>query len=217
MIGYRDLGGRRNRPVCRGAGSPNTFSIRLCVCQAFLLLVHQLHEAVEQVMAVLRAGRGLGVVLHREGRAVGERDAAIRAVEQRDVGLRRVRRAGVAGSTAKPWFIEVISTLPVVLSLTGWFAPWWPWCIFMVLPPTRQAQHLVAEADAEGRHLLVEQPSGSPARHIRRSRPDRRGRSTGTRRRASSASTSSAVAVAGTTVTLQPAGASSRRMLRFTP
>src|SRR4029077_11355379 len=26
-------------------------------------------------------------------------------------------------STAKPWFIEVISTLPVVRSFTGWFAP----------------------------------------------------------------------------------------------
>ena len=26
-------------------------------------------------------------------------------------------------STAKPWFIDVISTLPVVKSFTGWFAP----------------------------------------------------------------------------------------------
>ena len=32
----------------------------------------------------------------------------------------------VARSTAKPWFIEVISTLPVVRSFTGWLAPWWP-------------------------------------------------------------------------------------------
>ena len=29
----------------------------------------------------------------------------------------------LAGSTAKPWFIETISTLPVVLSCTGWLAP----------------------------------------------------------------------------------------------
>jgi hypothetical protein len=26
-------------------------------------------------------------------------------------------------STVKPWFIEVISTLPVSRSFTGWFAP----------------------------------------------------------------------------------------------
>jgi hypothetical protein len=29
----------------------------------------------------------------------------------------------LARSTAKPWFIEVISTLPVVKSFTGWLAP----------------------------------------------------------------------------------------------
>src|SRR5439155_6333364 len=29
----------------------------------------------------------------------------------------------LARSTAKPWFIEVISTFPVVRSLTGWLAP----------------------------------------------------------------------------------------------
>ena len=29
-------------------------------------------------------------------------------------------------STAKPWFWEVMSTLPVRRSCTGWFAPRWP-------------------------------------------------------------------------------------------
>jgi hypothetical protein len=29
-------------------------------------------------------------------------------------------------STAKPWFWLVISTLPVVRSMTGWLPPWWP-------------------------------------------------------------------------------------------
>ena len=29
-------------------------------------------------------------------------------------------------STQKPWFCDVISTLPVVRSFTGWFAPRWP-------------------------------------------------------------------------------------------
>src|SRR5436305_1843684 len=44
-------------------------------------LAHQLDEAAEQIVAVARAGRGLGVVLHREHRTALERDAAIGAVE----------------------------------------------------------------------------------------------------------------------------------------
>src|SRR5262245_33293310 len=47
---------------------------------------HRGDEAVEQVAAVLRAGRGLGVVLHREDRLAGHRQAFERAVEQRDMG-----------------------------------------------------------------------------------------------------------------------------------
>jgi hypothetical protein len=60
-------------------------------------------------------------------------------------------------STEKPWFIEVISTLPVVMSLTGWLAPWWPWCILRRRGAERQRQHLVAEADAEHRLAGVDQ------------------------------------------------------------
>ena len=56
-------------------------------------------------------------------------------------------------STVKPWFIEVISTLPVSRSFTGWFAPWWPWFILTVLAPQRQRQHLVAQANAEQRQV----------------------------------------------------------------
>src|SRR6202023_1719189 len=59
-------------------------------------LAHQASEAAEQVVAVARAGRGLGVVLHREHRPVLERDAAVRAVEQRHMGLDRGRRQGGA-------------------------------------------------------------------------------------------------------------------------
>ncbi len=39
------------------------------------------------------------------------------------------------GSTAKPWFCDVISTLPDSKSLTGWFAPRWPNFNLKVLPP----------------------------------------------------------------------------------
>ena len=42
-------------------------------------------------------------------------------------------------STVKPWFIETISTLPVVRSFTGWFAPWWPCSIFTVVAPSASA------------------------------------------------------------------------------
>src|SRR3569833_768827 len=57
--------------------------------RAFLLLLlpHHLDEAREQVVAVARAGRCFRVVLHREHRFVLQRDAAIRAIEQRDVRL----------------------------------------------------------------------------------------------------------------------------------
>ena len=53
-------------------------------------LRHLVHEPAEEIVAVARARRGLGVVLNREGRAVGQRDAAIRAVEQRDMGDARI-------------------------------------------------------------------------------------------------------------------------------
>src|SRR5438132_684168 len=49
-------------------------------------------EPLEQVAAIARPGRGFRVVLHREHRLILERNAAVRAVEQRDVGLHRVRR-----------------------------------------------------------------------------------------------------------------------------
>src|SRR5258707_12411397 len=53
---------------------------------------HQSDEAVEQIVAVAGSRRGLGVVLHREHRRPFERDAAIRSVEQRPVGLLYVIR-----------------------------------------------------------------------------------------------------------------------------
>ena len=48
----------------------------------------------------------------------------------------------------------------------------------------REAEHLVAEADAEQRLAASRAAAGSPAPHIRRSPPDRPGRWRGTRRRA---------------------------------
>lgn len=121
-----------------------------------------------------------------------------------------------AVSTAKPWFMEVISTLPVVWSMTGWFAPWWPWCIFTVRPPTaspiiwwpRQIPKVGMPLSITARIVgTAYSPvaAGSPG-PLERKTPS-----------GWWASTSSAVAVAGSTVTLQPWSARRRRMLRFTP
>src|SRR4051812_12110707 len=52
-----------------------------------LLRPHQIRKPLEQVMRVARPGRGFRVVLYREHRLAVELDAAIGAVEQRDVGL----------------------------------------------------------------------------------------------------------------------------------
>src|SRR5262249_16069530 len=46
------------------------------------------------------------------------------------------RSPSESGSTAKPWFCAVISTLPVVRSFTGWLPPWCPNLSFDVLPPS---------------------------------------------------------------------------------
>src|ERR1700761_6379060 len=53
---------------------------------ASLTLPQRAHELLEQIVAVLRAGAGFGVVLDREGRLVGEAKPCEAAVEQRDVG-----------------------------------------------------------------------------------------------------------------------------------
>ena len=117
-------------------------------------------------------------------------------------------------STAKPWFCEVISTLPrgqihhrlvgavvAELELVG-------------LAAERQAQDLMAEADAEDR-LLAEQLAhvsiaygtapGSPG-PLERKMPS-----------GFSASTSAAGVGAGTTFTRKPDATRWRRMLRLMP
>ena len=79
-------------------------------------------EAVEQIVAVHRPGRRFGMILHAEHVPAFDRDAAIGAVEQRDMGFLHALGQG-SRSTVKPWFIDTISTLPVSRSFTGWLAP----------------------------------------------------------------------------------------------
>ena len=54
---------------------------------AELLLLHQIHEALEQVVAVVRAGAGFRVVLDREHRLALDADALKGAVKQRRMGF----------------------------------------------------------------------------------------------------------------------------------
>ncbi len=78
---------------------------------------------------------------------------------------RRASLAHVGGqacrrSTAKPWFMrgDLDAAIGAVRQrLTGWLAPRWPWCILVRLRADREAEQLVAEADAE--HRLARPPS----------------------------------------------------------
>ncbi len=57
-----------------------------------LLGADEVEEAGEEVVAVMRAGAGLGVVLHREDRLAFNLQAGVGTVEERDVGLLDVLR-----------------------------------------------------------------------------------------------------------------------------
>src|SRR5262249_27581524 len=111
---------------------------------------HQRDEPVEQVVAVARTGRGFRVILDREHRLVLERDAAVRAVEQRYMrllGVRRQRGAvdreavvhrgdlDLAGGEVLHRMVRAVVTL---MHLHG-------------LAAEREAEHLVAQAYAECR------------------------------------------------------------------
>ena len=88
-------------------------------------LFHLVEKLPEQVVRVVRPGRRLGMVLHAEdrlGRVPQPFDRAVVQIHVRDL----TSDGSDSGSTAKPWFCDVISTLPVSSSFTGWLAPRWP-------------------------------------------------------------------------------------------
>ena len=87
----------------------------------------------------MRPGARLGVVLdaeRRAGRSARSRNCCRRTATR---GSRGRCWACPSRSTAKPWFMLVISTAPSASRLTGWLAPRWPWNIFDVFPPTASA------------------------------------------------------------------------------
>src|SRR5579875_91324 len=117
---------------------------------------HQLCEAFEQVRHVMRPRAGLGMSLETERRAVGERKALQRTVEQRDVGHAGVggQRRGIDRETVVlrgdqyPAVVEilhrVVGAVVAEFHLDG-------------LRTQRDAHQLVAETDAEQGNLCIEE------------------------------------------------------------
>ena len=123
---------------------------------------HEVDKAAEEVVAVAGAGRGFRVILHRKGRAVGERHAAVRAVEQRDMRLLHVggKRSAVDGEAVVHRHDlhlaggEVLDrVVRAVVALRHFHRP----------PADREPEQLMAEADAEQRNFCLEQ--GLDGRH----------------------------------------------------
>src|SRR5579875_115454 len=111
---------------------------------------HQRDEAREQIMAVLRAGTGLRVVLDRKDRPVDDAQPLIAAVEQRDVGrldilgqaLRIDDEAVVLAGDRDPaggkLFDRVVGAAMAARHLVS-------------APAERKSQQLMAKANAEDR------------------------------------------------------------------
>ena len=178
----------------------------------------------------MRAGAGLGVVLDGRRRArraaeaprrCGRRDSGGRARRRRSrspsgpARRRRSCRCRPGPTTAKPWFCEVISILPVSRSLTGWLRAAVAERQLEGLEADRAAEQLVAEADAEDRPL-ADQLAGS-CRRRSRARPGRRGRWRGRSGRDRGPGPRRARSRTGSSVTRQPRSRSCRMIERLIP
>ncbi len=120
-----------------------------------LPVAHQVGEALEEVVRIAWSGRSFRVVLHREHRPVVERDAAVGIVEQRDVGLCHVvRQRGLVHREAVihrgnldlaggDVFHRVVGAMVALVHLHG-------------LAADGEAEHLMAEADAESRQARLD-------------------------------------------------------------
>src|ERR1043165_2269386 len=118
---------------------------------AALALVDHVDEAIEQVMAVGRAGRGLGMVLDREGRLVGAAQALVGSVEQRDVrdlGALRQRLRNDSEAVVLRGDLDLARGQVLDRLVGAAMAP----LHLARLAAERQRQDLMAKADAEQRH-----------------------------------------------------------------
>src|SRR5689334_15036379 len=113
-------------------------------------LPHHLDETREEIMTVARAGRGLRMVLHREHRLVLEREAAIGSVEQRHVRLLDILRQRVLvhrESVVHRGDLDLAGGEILYRMIGAVVALMHLHC----LAADRDAEHLMSEADAEGR------------------------------------------------------------------
>ena len=82
-----------------GAGADDQDAVEVVSARhRYLLLRHELHEVVEEVVRIVRAGRGFGVVLHAEDRLAAVAEAFERLVVQidvRDLDVVGVERIGI--------------------------------------------------------------------------------------------------------------------------
>ena len=132
--------------------------------------IHGRGEAFEQVVAVLRPGAGFGMILNRKDGAVFHPDSAIRSVEQAHMGfLHALRQALAVDGEAVVHRRDLdLAGLQILDGMVRTVMP-------MVHLDRARAQcegkHLVAEADAENRHVgPVEHASDHRNRVISRGR-----------------------------------------------
>jgi hypothetical protein len=79
-------------------------------------------EALEQVMAVLRTGAASGWCC-TENTGLSFRAIPAFDPSKSETWVSTTPEGRLSRSTAKPWFMDTISTLLVVKSFTGWLAP----------------------------------------------------------------------------------------------
>ena len=146
---------------------------------------HQLHEAVEQVIGIVRprARLRVGPGSRRPGRRCGAGPWIVPSNNERWVTARLPGRFD--SSTANPWFWLEMRIRPDrgLLHRVG-SPPWWPNFIFIVAAPLASASNWCPRQMPEHRHAPPEKLPGSTRWHSRRA-PDRRGRWRGTPRAAS--------------------------------
>ena len=160
-----------------------------------LPLVDHLQEVAEQIERVVRAGGGLGVVLHGQDRLAAVAEAFQRLVVEvdvRELDVVLAERVGVDGEAVvlrgdlDPAAAQVLDRMvaAAVAELQ-----------LVRLAAEGQAEELVAEADPEDRRPCRPAGGCSPARTS--PARDRRGRSRAPRRRSFALRISSACVVAG--------------------
>src|SRR5262249_46097286 len=113
-------------------------------------LCHQVHESLEEVVAVLRAGASLGVVLHGEDRLAFDAQALVAAVEERDVSHLHVARQAL-GDDAEAMVLAGDLDLPSLNVLDRVVGAAMADRHLLRAPAERQSEELVPEADAEDR------------------------------------------------------------------